>query len=310
MELGRIDLNLLIALDALLSERNVSHAAKRLGITQSATSVQLRRLRGVFDDELLVRVGREYHLTPLAEDLVEPLSETLRSIERMVEHRPAFEPTRERRVFRIATNDALEYLLIKPVLEKIQHTAPGVAVEVYPFAAQQTFEMLETGDLDLGIHLLAAFETHLAGQYLYTDQWIGAAWSGSEHIGTPLSFEEFQAHPNAIYNWAWQDRSRRLQRDYDFFEDLPWRLADNSHFMRLFMLRGTDMMTLTYELLARAVLQEASLRLIELDFDVEPLQVGMHWHPRQSADPGHEWLRARITAAAAALPLTRPPSVA
>jgi DNA-binding transcriptional LysR family regulator len=301
MELGRIDLNLLIALDALLSERNVSRAAKRLGITQSATSVQLRRLRGVFDDELLVRVGREYHPTPLAEHLIEPLTETLRSIEQMVAYRPDFEPHRERRVFRIGTNDALEYLVIKPFLEEIQHSAPGIAVEVYPYAGAQTFDMIETGILDLGIHQISAFESHFEEEYLFTAPWIGVASADNDAVGESLTWEQFQASPNAIYNWAWHDRSRYTLHDYDFFEDAPWRLADNSHFLRLFMLQGTDVVTLTYEHLARAVCQQASLKLISLEFDVEPARFGLHWHPRSATDPAHAWLRTQLVQATSRL---------
>src|SRR3954447_14789806 len=95
--LRRFDLNLLVALDALLRTRNVTRAGEQLSLTQSAMSGELRRLRQMFDDELLVRVGREYELTPLPPELLAPIADILSRTERTVDPRTSFAPSKESR---------------------------------------------------------------------------------------------------------------------------------------------------------------------------------------------------------------------
>lgn len=297
MELRAIDFNLLVVLDALLTERNVSRAGERLGLSQPATSLALRRLRGMFGDELLVRVGREFHRTQLAEHLAEPLHEALGIIEGLIEYRPDFEPGTDRRVFRVAASDALEFLLLRPLLDRLAAEAPGVSIQVQPFAAGQTFSMGEAGDLDLILYPIGHFESHLAEQTLLHDRWIGAVWSECSEVGDTLTYEQFTELPAASVNWSWHDRSRQIpvpHAFHTFLDDLHIPIADPYHFLRLFLLRGTNMVTLTYEKLARRVLEEADIRILELQFEVEPVEIGMMWHPQDTADPGHRWLRSQL----------------
>jgi DNA-binding transcriptional LysR family regulator len=297
MELRAIDFNLLVALDALLTERNVSRAGERLGLSQPATSLALRRLRGMFGDELLVRVGREFHRTQLAEHLAEPLHEALRIIEELVEYRPEFAPETDRRVFRIAASDALEFMLIKPLLDRIGVEAPGVSIQVQPFAAGQTFTMGEAGDLDLILYPMGHFESNLVEEKLFSDRWICAVWSRFREVGDAITYEQFASFPAAGVNWTWHDRSRQLPVEgtfHTFLDDLHVPIVDPYHFLRLFLLRGTNMVTLTYEKLACSVLKDADIRIVEPQFEVGPVEIGMMWHPQDAADPGHRWLREQL----------------
>ena len=114
-ELRRFDLNLLVALHALLYYRNVTRAAEHVGISQPAMSRELRQLRQLFDDDLLVRVGREYRLTTLSRELIEPLGQVIASIEQAVARRPSFDPAVERRSFAIGMTDYGVLLLLHPL---------------------------------------------------------------------------------------------------------------------------------------------------------------------------------------------------
>src|SRR5215471_10447572 len=105
MNLAQIDLNLLVSLDALLAERHVTRASERVGLSQPAMSSALARLRILFGDELLVRVGREYQLTELALELREPLRQLLQLAEETVQRRPSFNPATDRRVFTVVASD-------------------------------------------------------------------------------------------------------------------------------------------------------------------------------------------------------------
>src|SRR5215208_4035317 len=130
MNLAQIDLNLLVSLDALLTERHVTRAADRVGLSQPAMSSALARLRVMFGDELLVRVGREYQATALAHDLEEPLGQLLQLAEETVQRRPSFDPASDKRVFTIVASDYSAYLALRPLLTLVSKEAPGVTIQI------------------------------------------------------------------------------------------------------------------------------------------------------------------------------------
>src|SRR5919202_1020063 len=132
MNLRQINLNLLVALHALLVHRNVTRAADQVGLTQSAMSGELRRLRGLFGDELLVRIGREYHLTPLAEELAPPVAEIIAAVEQTFSRRLSFEPRTDQRSFSIAMTDYAMLVLMQPLLLRLAREAPRVALHIHP----------------------------------------------------------------------------------------------------------------------------------------------------------------------------------
>src|SRR5919198_2534586 len=120
MNLKSADLNLLVALDALLTERNVTRAAERLSLGQPATSAALRRLRRLFDDQLLVRRGRVMELTPLARTLVTPVREILQGIDGLLSIRPEFDPECDERSFSVMASDYVALILLRPLLARLE----------------------------------------------------------------------------------------------------------------------------------------------------------------------------------------------
>ena len=119
MNLRSIDLNLLVSLDALLNESSVSRAADRMRVGQPAMSATLARLRALFDNPLLVRVGRELRLTPFAEALREPLAEVLAGIEAVVNAGVAFDPATSSRTFTVMASDYVALVLLRPLMERL-----------------------------------------------------------------------------------------------------------------------------------------------------------------------------------------------
>ena len=146
-----VDLNLLVALDALTRERHVTRAAERAGVTQSAMSHTLRRLRQLFDDPLLVRGRGGMVLTPRAEALVVPLRSGLVSLARTVAEPRPFEPAETTRTFRIVSPDLFDALVLPALLRRFEHEAPGVDLAVVP-TPKQLADLLETGDVDVAIY--------------------------------------------------------------------------------------------------------------------------------------------------------------
>src|SRR5262245_27942392 len=130
--LSSIDLNLLITLGALLEERNLTRAGEKTNMSQPAMSGALARLRRHFDDELLVRDGRQYQLTPLAQRLLPGVRDALRQVERTLQARPQFDPASSGRTFSMAMSDYAVTVLVDPLLRRVQELAPGVGLTVSP----------------------------------------------------------------------------------------------------------------------------------------------------------------------------------
>jgi len=150
-QLSRFDLNLLVAFDALVRERSVTAAARRTGVTQSALSHALRRLRDLLDDPLLVRGQRGMVLTPRAESLVLPVQGSLNALRRALSQPAGFEPHTARRAFCLATLDLFDVIVVPPLLERLRREAPGVDLTLIPTDPRQLPSQLETGEVDAAI---------------------------------------------------------------------------------------------------------------------------------------------------------------
>jgi len=150
MQLSQIDVNLLVSLDTLLRERSVTGAAKRLGLSQSAMSHQLRRLRELFDDPILVGGRGGMVTTPLAETLEGPIRRALLDLGRAIRGELSFDPATAERTFTIATKDSVELLGLPPLLELLSREAPGIRLHGRPIGPS-TFSALQEGDVDLVI---------------------------------------------------------------------------------------------------------------------------------------------------------------
>jgi LysR family nod box-dependent transcriptional activator len=293
MNLGQIDLHLLVALDALLRERNVTRAGDCIGYSQPAMSNALKRLRAMFGDELLVRVGRNYHLTPVAQELGPSVQEILHLIDQTVKRRADFDSLADQRTFRIAATDYAEYVFLQPLIQKIASEAPGISLELTAVHGRPTVRQLESGELDMGIWPLAPCESTLVRQRLHEDRWVCATWSGLEGLGDTLSLRQFLALPFAGFS-----ASRRENGASDALVSLPegtrTRITLEDDFQRLFHLRGTNFVTLTGAALARKLADVAGLCVFEPPFETPPLISAMYWHPRCTTDPAHRWLRDQV----------------
>src|SRR4051794_6382549 len=142
-----LDLNLALVLHALLAERSVSRAAKRLGLSQSATSHALARLRSALEDPLFVRVPHGIVPTPRAEALEDALAAGLALLEQSLLPPQRFEPARHARRFRIAATDYVEFLLLPRFLGALASEAPNIDVWVRPYS-DDALVALQRGDLD------------------------------------------------------------------------------------------------------------------------------------------------------------------
>ena len=302
MNLASIDLNLLVSLDAILDERHVTRAADRLGLTQPTMSHTLGRLRRLFDDELLIRIGRNYELTPLAQEIREPLRDILKQIEQTIERRPTFDPAVDQRLFTIAASDYATFLVLQPALRRMQDEAPGVRLEVHPLHPSSRLAV-EAGDIDLAI-FPAAIGPELPHESLFNDRWVAVAWSGNEEVHGSLSLEQYLKLPHVAYGSDLRnlegagilDRSILLRHP-----ETNVAMMMSSFFMLPFMLSQTRYIAIVHERMALQLAQQGDFKILHLEFPTDHFTEAMYWHPRLTPDPAHRWLRTYLLDCTAAI---------
>lgn len=297
------DLNLLIALDALLQEENVTRAAARVGLSTPAMSHALARLRTQVGDPLLVRTGQRMVPTPRAAGLRGRVEAVVREA-RDVLARPPIEDVRALdRTFRIHTSDHLISVLGSD-LDRLARDAPGVTLHVMPCVAE-TPALLRDGAIDLAIGVFdyspySELPSDLRIQQLYEDEFTCVVRAAHPTVKRALTLAQYAAlehiqiaprgNPGGYVDelLARHGLQRRIQRA------LPYFLAG------LALVAETDYVLTCSVVLARRMQRRFGLRLVAppRDLGLEPFQFSQLWHPRHDRDPPHRWLRDIVAKAA------------
>lgn len=292
------DLSLLAALDALLTERHVTRAAARLGITQSSMSHQLARLRERFGDPLLVRVGREMALTPRAAAMAEPLRAAMAALRRAVSVTAPFDPARTQRAFTLACPDLLAPAL-PDLLSALQAEAPGMVLHVVG-PGPEVRASLADGRCDLALGPTPAEAPGYVMRALGAVRWCvlarrghpltrgrftTAGWSSYPHIVVRQNHRE----PNRIGAAIEAAGVRRtIGLTVPGFLAVPWVLA------------RTDMVFTAPRELVGEVATALDLAVLDPPVDLPAFPVAALWHERAQSDAGHAWFRERVVKALSA----------
>lgn len=293
MNLRQFDLNLLVALDVLLTERNVTRAGERLFLSQPAVSGILARLRHAFQDELLVRVGRNLELTALAADLAGPVHECVCQIEDLLNLRRPFDPATSQWPFRIAASDYVVFLLLGALLKSFTERAPNVSVR---FLALEpgVGERLAGGELDFAI-LPTELEPGLPSVPLFEDSWVSAVWSGHPHTASTFTLEEFLALPHLSFRLAGPDHGSIAESHLaQLGHELKIVASTESFATAPFLLRDTPFATLVPRRLGERLREAADIRLVELPLEIPRLREKLIWNPRYTASAAHAWFREQL----------------
>ncbi len=301
LELHRIDVNLLVALDALTRERSVTKAAQRAGVTQSAMSHTLRRLRELFDDPLLVRGRGGMVLTPRAEALSLPLRSGLMSLARTLAEPAVFTPGDAIRAFRIVSPDLFNDLVLPSLLRRFGDEAPGVDLAVVP-VPKRLADALETGEVDLAIHpvLLDAepfdlgtdVDTELQRRTLFRDSF--RCFLRQDHPALAgnkrLSLRAYTGLRHVLVSPSGEGPGvvDRILNDRDLGRRIALRVPSFSS--ALTILAQSDLvLTAPHSLLQCA--NAASLACVGTPVQMPDHAITMLWHRRFSEEPAHRWLR-------------------
>lgn len=296
--LRQVDLNLLIALQALLEERHITRAAQRCFLSQPAMSRAFERLQDMLGDQLLIRGGRKYERTVRGENLLRELQTLLPRLESMVRGEE-FRPARTEERFRIALTDHASVVLMPSLARGLRVEAPGVKVETSPWRPQ-AYEDVTAGRLDL---VLCA-ETSPAGlqtEVLFKLDFICVVGMKQKLRSRRLSLTQYLPLPHVLVEtWTGQqtlvDRTlahlgvkRRVVLTVPFF--VP----------AIFAVAYTDLIVTVPRTLAKIVGRIPGIRHVEPPKELAPFPYFMTWHPRLSSEPAHAWFREQIRHAARAI---------
>jgi len=291
MDLRRVDLNLLVSLDALLRERHVTLAAKRMSVSQPAMSSSLARLRALLGDPLLVRAGRGLVLTSFAEGLREPLSNILESIDLVLTDRPQFDPAVDKRTFTIAASDYITLVMLREVVARLSKVAPGVRLHVQPVLSDYV-DHLRQDTIDLIVLPLEVAEDvgDMSRATLFIDRFVCAAGKDNPIDTSSLTVEEFSRLPYIAYRVNGEPSNVDRQLD-ELGIPRSVEMTTESFLIAPFMLSGTGFIAMLHERLAQAVGDIAGIVLFEPPVALRPITQSLFWHPRRTDDPAHRWLR-------------------
>ena len=185
MRFNRLDLNLLLALDALLEEQNITRAAARVNVSQSAMSGMLARLREFFEDDLLAAVGRNMELTVLGRQLVGPVRDLILHVHATVGIRVSFDPARETRCMKIMVSDYATEVFLNQVVARVLRDAPNMTLELVPLA-DDAAEKLRRGENDFLIIPRNFLDPEHPQRTLFEDHYCAVIWEGNTQVGDVL----------------------------------------------------------------------------------------------------------------------------
>jgi DNA-binding transcriptional LysR family regulator len=291
--LSSIDLNLLVILRALLRERHVTRASQQVGLSQSATSHALSRLRELCADPLLVRHGRRLELTPRATRLLPGLERGLAELHGVVTSEPVFDPKRARRLFSRGMADYGQALLLRPLLRALQQAAPEIDLNVVTFPNLP--ELLESGGIDLAILVTGAIAPGFSTQALFEDGFVCMVRKGHPEVRSKLTLERYLSLRHVLVAPSGTSGSfvdTELER-----RGLSRRVAlrVSNFLVAPIVVAETDFISTTPELLARRMAKRFALHLVPPPFPIPRFGLSLVWHPRFDNDPAHRWLRGFVS---------------
>jgi len=302
MRYHKLDLNLLTALKALLTEKNVTRAGESVHITQPAMSGILARLREYFGDPLIVPVGRKMELTPLAESLVEPLTDALLRIDATITTRPEFNPLTTNRRFSVVASDYSISVLLLEVLRRVHKEAPGLSVE-FRTPSESAPAELEEGEVDFIINPESQNSPMQSGVVLFEDSYMIVVDADNHEVGDSIGIEQYLALRHVAFKsgkfglphletWVanrYRDE-RRVEVITHSFSLLP----------RLVV--GTARIATMHTRLAQQCAGSLPVRLVKPTFEIPRLVEVLQWHKYRDLDPGSMWFRDMIIEGARTLP--------
>jgi DNA-binding transcriptional LysR family regulator len=301
--MDNIDIRLLRAFLVLMNERNVSHAAERLEVSQPAASHSLARLRRVFNDPLLLKSKSGMLITPRGEEIAATVSRWVSEYDALVQVTDEFDSKTSRRTFVITATEHAEHLVMPALLRDIRKRAPSVRLRVRLPEPDRSLELLESGEVDLRFAWLIKPPLSMRSAPLFQDRFVCIAARDHPEIRGSLTVAQFLRFPHArtygtnrtTSNRVIDEAIQRLGRE----SAPPFQLQN---FLSVpLALGGTDLIATVPLSFARMFAKQYPLQVVEPPIRLPRIRYAAYWHERNQKEPGHRWLRDMVSAVAKTL---------
>ena len=304
MNISRVDLNLLVYLDVLLRECNVTRAAEELGISQPAMSNSLRRLRDLFSDPILVRTSDGMTPTDRALELQPLVRNVLSAAEQVILPKTEFDPSASSRIFRIMASDYTESTLLPVLLRQLRKEAPGIRLDIMT-PSDVSFHDVERGKVDLVINRFDSLPQSFHQVHLWDDSfscvlsadnpviknWNLDSYLSSKHVWVSKTGMGVGVGmtPNDVQRLGWVDEALAkldAKRDITLF---------TRHYQAALLLGEQDDLIVTIPTMtAMGMAKHPKVVIMDPPFEIPRMRLKMVWSPLLQHDPGHKWLRQII----------------
>lgn len=288
-----IDFKLMAIFEEIYRTRNVSQAAENMRLSQPTISIALGKLRKSFNDPLFVRISGRMEPTPLATELLNPISESLGLLRYALRHKIVFDPSRSERCFRICMTDISQAVLLPPLLNHFKETAPSITIDVMAISAN-TPKLLESGEADLAIGFMPQLEAGFHRQKLFAQRFVCLLRKDHPRIRNKLSLKQFEAEshiqvvPSGTGHWIIDKVIEEKQVKRKIALRLP-------NFLGIALIvANTDLIVTVPKRLGEVLAQSANIRILNPPISFPSYAVEQHWHDRYHRDPRNSWLRGVV----------------
>ncbi|MCJ1960557.1 LysR family transcriptional regulator [Novosphingobium mangrovi (ex Hu et al. 2023)] len=290
----RYDLNLLPIFVALMEERNVTRAAQRVGMTQPALSNALSRLRVMLQDQLFIRERYGIQPTPIALELAPRIAEALAKLDDAVLGQQAFDPAKAERVFTIAPNGYVEFVLVPAVVARLQQVAPGIKLRLTPYGNDLAETGVVSGTTALVLGRIVDPPDNLVVQHLMDESLACAVRADHPTVGDTMTRAQFEAlkHVNIMPPGRMRAGLFQALAQQDLKREVA--ISVTNFFAVAEMVAATDYCATLPSLICQRLRQDPRLKILPTPVDLGTFPVEMAWHVRYRQDPAHRWFRGLI----------------
>ncbi len=297
MNINTLDLNLFLVFQAIYTTRSVTLAGDRLGMSQSAVSNALKRLRERFDDPLFVRTPNGMVPSAVAVKLIEPVEEGLAKLNQAIDQSRRFDPATSNQLFRIAVNDIGQLVLIPPLLAAAQALAPRVRFETVEASPSNCRQLMVDGAIDLAIGSWQPLGAGIYQQRLFDEGYVALLSSTHELQAETLALHEYLEASHIVYHpsGASYDALHSTLADLNVLDRRKVVLTAVHSLGLSTMVANSQLLLSVPQLLAVAMKgSRTDLRIAQLPFNVPRFPIKQQWHEQRHADAGHQWLRRLV----------------
>ena len=295
MHLNRVDLNLLVVLDAIYTEGGITKAARKLHLTQPAISHALSRLREMFGDQLFERQGQAMAPTPLARGIIEPVRRSLRSLEITLNQVAKFDPASSRIKFTIGVRDVLEATLLPALMQRVEKQSPHIEIAAVRADRRELESELAMGSLDAAIDvLLLPLSENIRHTPIGMDPLVVVARKGHPSVGKKLDLQTYLKQEHIL---ASSRRSGPGMEDMELARQghqRNIRLRCQHYFAACSVVSKTDLILTMPETYARIASEQFNNQILPFPLALPAMDAHLYWHANVEEEPANAWLRQQV----------------